>query len=92
MSGLSNDVQGEASEVTESQALAICMQLADDFQFLMEKVGMRTKLTLETYRSPKFHLSEMLFASLDSNSDKLARSIVRNYRTYADFLRSRKYG
>lgn len=92
MSGVSNSVQDQVAEVTESQALALCVQLADDFNFLMEKIQWKYRLSYDTYNSSSFKMAENYMLQLDHNTSNLARSLIRNYRTYADFLRSKKYG
>lgn len=84
--------------MTETLALAICLQLAGDYEELMQKAaptGLReVKLTPLTCKTQS-HISDRIGAYLPSKSQRQARqlhgSIVRKYNHYLNFLNSRKY-
>lgn len=74
--------------MTESLALALCMQLADDMSYLATKFGVKTSISIDNYTKIKENPGYLV---QNRSATLLFNSIVRNYSIYANFLTSRIY-
>lgn len=77
------------NEVTDMLAMAICMQLTEEFNHMMKRLKISTRpLTIETY---KYYQSYMLGQVMqDRREQNLYGHIINTYAKYAEILKSRK--
>lgn len=81
----------DTETMTESMALAICLQMKEDFWFLTKKYDREVHLTPNNYQKYKKNcLHPALFQ--DRNALNLYNHILRNYEQHVEFLRSKTYG
>jgi len=80
------------NEITDSLAIALCMQLSADYDELHERLGTQPKMKLfiNTYNRVNFITPPSQISS-DKNTLNLYNSIVRKYKEYADIITTRKH-
>lgn len=77
-------------EVHDTLALAICMQLSEEFHHMMKRLNINHRpLTSETYHYYQKHIFGPIVA--DRRERNLYTHIIDTYAKYIEILMNRKY-
>jgi len=82
--------QGQAKiNLTESLAMALCLQLSEEYSYLMERFQIKDNLLFNNYHTKGKNVHPII--SSDRNAFMLMQSIIRKYTEYANFLKEKTY-
>lgn len=84
-----NEDQGGLDDIHDTLAMAICMQLSEEFHHMMKRLNVHHRpLTSETYVYYQKHLFPAVVK--DRRELNLYNHIINTYSKYVEILKSRK--